>query len=90
MADIVIRGIEMPKSGYVELLLKVQDREVYYNCMGEKKIHVADVTEVARGQWKTRKNWSRCVCSVCSWESGNSYNFCPNCGADMRVVSDNG
>lgn len=43
----------------------------------------ADVEEVRHGQWKSRKNWSRCVCSVCSYESGNEYNYCPNCGAKM-------
>jgi NADH pyrophosphatase NudC (nudix superfamily) len=52
----------------------------------------ADVRPVARGKWIQKKNWTRGVCSACSWEiafvTGNSYNFCPNCGADMRKTED--
>lgn len=51
----------------------------------------ADVREVVRGKWIQKKSWTRGVCSACSWEiafvTGNSYNFCPNCGADMREES---
>lgn len=51
----------------------------------------ADVRPVARGKWIQKKSWTRGVCSACSWEiafvTGNSYNFCPNCGADMREES---
>ena len=47
-------------------------------------IPAADVRPVVRGRWKRRKNWSRCVCSACSFESDSEYHFCPNCGADMR------
>ena len=53
-----------------------------------KKLPASDVRPVVRGRWIQRKSWTRCVCSACSWEitfvTGNSYNFCPNCGADMR------
>lgn len=55
-----------------------------WQCSLIDEIPAADVREVVRGKWKKRKNWSRCVCSVCSYENGGETNFCPNCGADMR------
>lgn len=64
-------------------------RPDYVNVL--RSIPAADVRPVVRGRWIQRKNWTRCVCSACSWEitfvMGNSYNFCPNCGADMREKS---
>ena len=53
-----------------------------------KSIPAADVRPVVRGKWIQKKSWTRGVCSACSWEiafvTGNSYNFCPNCGACME------
>ena len=45
--------------------------------------------ERMRGKWINRSlntlypEWERYTCSVCGKHS-NSYDFCPNCGADMR------
>ena len=51
------------------------------------KIPSADVRENVRGKWLIR---SRCdVCSVCGYSTGRytgNYNYCPYCGADMRVA----
>jgi hypothetical protein len=51
----------------------------------------ADVVEVKRGRWervipsKSAAKWSTKVCcSVCRMTGYTRYNFCPNCGADMR------
>lgn len=69
------------------------ENDEYVKCLdsvllGVDNIPAADVRPVRRGKWIQRKNWTRCVCSACSWEitfvTGNSYNFCPNCGAEMR------
>lgn len=51
MADILIKGMEMPKSGYVyiEMLLKVADGEVYYNYTGENKIYTANFLPLPEG-----------------------------------------
>lgn len=51
MADILIRGMEMPKDGYVyvEMLLKVADGKVYYNYTGEKKVYTADFLTLPEG-----------------------------------------
>ena len=41
-----------------------------------------------KGEWKPVENWSDCVCSKCDWMYvgfwASDWNFCPNCGADMR------
>lgn len=52
-----------------------------------KELSAADVRPVVRGEWI-----DECSCSVCHWTRVNEdgfplvtdYNFCPNCGADMR------
>ena len=49
--------------------------------------------ERMRGKWINRSlntlypEWERYTCSVCGKHS-NSYDFCPNCGADMRGEQD--
>ena len=55
------------------------------------EIPAADVRSVVRGEWEEEDSasnrWSF-RCSVCG-EGGRGYkfNFCPNCGADMREES---
>ena len=60
--------------------------------------------ELRRGEWIRDRYWSRGVgmgedygffykCSLCEYEVENGYtrcgfNFCPNCGADMRKESE--
>ena len=60
-------------------------------------IPAADVRPVVRGKWvKIRTHdggvWKSIACSNCKYEPWFSsteplYNFCPNCGADMREES---
>lgn len=42
----------------------------------------ADVRPVVRGKWIKIKY--RSICRDCSFRGFASWNFCPNCGADMR------
>ena len=57
-----------------------------------KEIPPADVRPVVRGEWILKTDDFDFVdgkCSVCSYtdsffEENWLYNFCPNCGADMR------
>ena len=51
----------------------------------------ADVRPVVRGKWKDAmqscNDSPHVKCSVCGeyfWRYFNKFNFCPNCGADMR------
>jgi NADPH-dependent 2,4-dienoyl-CoA reductase/sulfur reductase-like enzyme len=78
------------------LIEEYGENDEYVRCLesvfiGIENAPAADVRPVARGKWIQKKNWTRGVCSACSWEitfvTGNSYNFCPNCGADMREES---
>jgi hypothetical protein len=54
----------------------------------------ADVRPVVRGQWKDAMqschDSPHVKCSVCGeyyWQYFKKFNFCPNCGADMREES---
>lgn len=52
-----------------------------------KKHIAADVRPVVRGKWiEPDDDYGYPVCSVCEERSPNDerWNFCPNCGADMR------
>ena len=42
---------------------------------------------VVKGNWIESKEecyWFTCTCSNCGESEDFDYNFCPNCGADMR------
>ena len=68
--------------------------EGYYDDSFEKvldAIPTADVVEVRHGKWKISelpKGKKLKYCSECGFGQNmhdeRSYNFCPNCGADMR------
>lgn len=53
----------------------------------------AEVVEVVHGEWirqNKEKIWGKSteiVCSICGKKSWLEYDFCPNCGADMRKVN---
>ena len=51
------------------------------------EIPSADVVEVKRGEWKVDETHDyEPYCSLCGHEpiAGEKYNYCPDCGADMR------
>ena len=50
----------------------------------------ADVVEVKHGKWKVDETHDyEPYCSLCGHEpiAGEKYNYCPDCGADMRGTS---
>lgn len=57
-----------------------------------KKIPPADVRPVLRGRWIPKNadgSWRVDACSACKKNThylryASAYDFCPNCGADMR------
>ena len=49
-------------------------------------IPAADVRPVVRGKWIKIKY--RSICRDCRFRGFASWNFCPNCGADMRGDQD--
>ena len=51
----------------------------------------ADVVEVKRGEWIIREPiHMHSICSCCGYYNAYSpyFNYCPNCGADMRGNED--
>lgn len=55
------------------------------------EIPTADVRENVKGEWIKggeqpyfRKHFDIVVCSKCNKRGEHRWNFCPNCGADMR------
>ena len=55
----------------------------YNTCLEHvKSIPAADARPVVRGKWIKIKY--RSICRDCSFRGFASWNFCPNCGADMR------
>lgn len=71
---------------------------------GVDKIPAADVTPVVHGKWEhvANPNWPAHIhdkCSACGWwntrnalcydgRKGHGLNYCPNCGAKMKGVSE--
>lgn len=55
-----------------------------------KEIPAADVRPVRRGKWSRvyddfmKSNYDTCSCCGKEYFGANGFNFCPNCGADMR------
>ena len=64
--------------------------KVFENCL--EQIPTADVRENVKGEWKrevlgSTGGYGTTVmyqCSTCERMSISEYNYCPNCGADMR------
>lgn len=48
-----------------------------------------EITDRPQGEWKEYYDDEGWYCSECHKGSGALYNFCPNCGADMRKGEDN-
>lgn len=46
----------------------------------------AQPEERKKGKWMKDEGWN--FCSICGEQTINLYNFCPNCGADMRGGED--
>ena len=51
----------------------------------------ADVAPVVHGTWSLESDeempnlmFKLVICSACGGKANGTYNFCPNCGADMR------
>lgn len=58
------------------------DKEPYINYPA------TDVRENVKGEWEyiedIMRSCSAFKCSACGCYASSNYNFCPNCGADMR------
>lgn len=68
--------------------LPVISRSVLTECLIPNQ-PTADVRENVRGEWIDRGKdmMIRWQCSECGRKDTHIYNFCPNCGAEMRHQS---
>lgn len=63
---------------------------VQTECVRATIKHMPTIEERKKGEWNTDKEspeYATCsVCGHCDWDCTESeyFNFCPNCGADMR------
>lgn len=66
---------------------RVHVQSCHADCIDAvNSIPSADVTEVRHGEWKWRNGGE---CSECGFHNSNfDFNFCPNCGCDMRQTKD--
>ena len=83
--EAVLKWIDFVSDGYsyLETGTEFAKRDI-------KAIPAADVRPVMRGKWEydgqTAKFGNPFRCTRCHEENNDTYNFCPNCGADMREV----
>lgn len=61
----------------------------YNTCLEHvKSIPAADVRPVVRGHFGKHTSPFTALCSECGTSMNMHWNFCPNCGADMREAND--
>ena len=73
-----------------------ETNKTYMECeLAIEDLPAADVQEVKRGRWELNALESIATCSECEcciptlWKDPDIYwNYCPNCGADMRGADD--
>ena len=93
----VRKRLSAKKKDYVAIEFLIRDQML---SAAEEIIHAipaADVVEVVRGKWELDSDpgepW-RYVCNICGEKTKDTVmgkpraSFCPNCGADMRGVTD--
>lgn len=72
----------------IELANNTKDKTIDANDIA--RFPTADVRENVRGEWLPdmiydgEDEWCFVECSNCKYRADKHYNFCPNCGADMR------
>lgn len=60
-----------------------------------RQLPAADVRPVVRGKWVQNEDCTVNTCDKCGYSFAHEgyvafFNFCPNCGADMREEADHG
>ena len=92
MSDLISREALARK--FLELILKHLKETDIYDFGREvadeiKNAPAVDAAKVAHGKWEIVGNPIfdddvKVSCSMCSWIFDDFYNYCPNCGTDMR------
>ena len=77
----------------IELLTKIifdeppyLDSETLCRIYAEEQINTLPSADRPHGEWNRHELFENpwYTCSVCNYHGRNDFNFCPNCGADMR------
>lgn len=66
--------------------------DAHYPSWYADRIKALPSAEPRTGKWIDRSEggrirypwWESCECNKCGETASGAYNFCPNCGADMR------
>ena len=97
-AIIAVTGAKLPDVSASGLPIANGKRSVTDCVRRLKEIPAADVRPVVRGRWVESKSIMDVIyCSECGFRTiygampdglGRNYSYCPNCGADMREVTD--
>ena len=76
----------------LKVILTDEEKEKFIQMLDE--VSIADATEVKHGKWIFSPDHSEGICTICNYKIYGRpyqntylivpYNFCPNCGADMR------
>ena len=82
----------------IEALCKAHSpypRRMEISVKAIQEIPPADVRPVVRGKWKhDGSDWkNRFICDQCGYKwffEAEEAHFCPNCGADMRPIKEDG
>lgn len=96
--SVLIKGVDMPKKHHMNCYYIDDDGKVFDVS---RKIIIGEAIqyiepERKKGKWKEGKytwddrhyNDTSYKCSCCGRISDWSYNYCPNCGTDMRGNKD--
>ena len=90
--SILITGMNMPSKDEFKWIRIYDDGGVTVECDHEEHV-IAHATQFTADGYKSHGKWKRknynIYCSVCEFEPlfdsrEPLYNFCPNCGCDMR------
>lgn len=86
-----------------EAIRRIKAHKAIHKMDEPRAIYISEALDMAiealerkRGKWEVYKDCegkTRIItCNLCGWESGrytwHNYNFCPNCGAEMRGEED--
>ena len=91
LTAVVRCGVSVDKDELIRALK--YDRDQYYKGY-QDAMRDKDLVEVVHGRWVEADDGDGAVCSVCGEDFCNVYleverfNYCPNCGADMRERKD--
>lgn len=67
-------------------LVKTGKSNVFLASMSLADVQTVYAVEVVHGRWL--RHWNNYICDACNDYAWLEYNYCPNCGADMRERSE--